>query len=92
MKDETLDKGWEEKFDEKFVDTCKIWNCATDEPNPTVENEFKQFITNLLAERTAEIIERVKPVLRKKFEELYDNQYSLQAWNEADEIINLIKE
>jgi hypothetical protein len=57
--DETLDKGWEDRFDDEFVE---IFNPTR--PDASIvkhprHDDIKQFITNLLAEQKAEIIERV---------------------------------
>jgi hypothetical protein len=94
----TIDRGWEDRI--KFIThpdadgvmgSCggPCYQCKKDE-------KLKQFITNLLAEQKAEIIERVEKAKRRHFEETsfikHRNDFN-DAYNEVvDDIINIIKE
>jgi hypothetical protein len=81
MKDETLDRGWEKKMEDEF----NTKDISDDTEICFLKSELKQFITNLLAEQKAEIIERVEK-LRD------DEDKPTEAGLLIENIINLIKE
>jgi protein-arginine kinase len=97
MKDETLDKGWEKEFNKEVIDY--FWDmptvCGTMRLSLSHIEKVKQFITNLLAEQKAEIIERVKGTISLRPTHHNGEVFMLPVgWlsNLEKDIINLIKE
>lgn len=85
---------WQDRFDEEYPYPDVRGVFEDGDPYKLRRNSIKSFIQSeidrAVAEERKRIVKKIKEPLRQKFEELYDENYSIEAYQESEHIINLI--
>ena len=91
----TTETKLEERFDELFVSTYKIWDCYNDKPAPKNVMEIKDFIKQEIAlavqQRDEEILQKAKDILDKESEYYGTDKHGL-SYEQLEYIIKAINQ